>query len=465
MVEGMLSKLAAEVQAGSTSAVSLVERALSRLDQNRDLNTVVELRTAEALSDARLIDARVAAGERVGALAGVPALVKDNQDVAGLPTRQGSLLLADAPPAVRDGVSPHRLRAAGAILIGKSNVPEFCIEGFTDNEVSGATRNPWDRRMSPGGSSGGSAAALAAGLVPLATATDGGGSARIPAALCGLLGFKPTNGVIGRRGAPEWIDFTTDGIMTTTVDDARLLVKVLAGPIAGDPNALPSPLPPARAPARLIVAERTDALGPLPHIVATAFAAAVDQLAALLGLPVERRAPTNFFTGGSPDHDWFVLATAEHAALIGRATIETRNDQLGFSAREFFAEGLNVSIEEYLAARRRRFDYIEQLDNLLGADALLVTPSLAVTGFLADGRADEAGSIRSLPADTYSTAIQNMTGLPAVSLPAAPLPDGMPFGLQLTGPRWSDHMLLSIAARWEEAFPWPETAPEYERFA
>ncbi|BDZ45622.1 amidase [Naasia aerilata] len=455
----MLRRLSADVRHGRTTARELVERSLERIEANRDLNAVVAERSDEARAEADAIDAAVAGRDDPGPLAGLPVLAKDNDDVRGMRTTHGSRWFADAPAASRDGVSIERLRAAGAIVVGKTNVPEFCIEGYTDNLLFGATRNPWDLGRSPGGSSGGSAAALAAGLSAIATGTDGGGSIRIPAAFCGLLGYKPTNGVIGRRSAPDWIDFSTDGIMATSADDVRLLLTVLAGPVDGDPTALPTPLPPSALPTRLIVAERTDDLGPLPAEVADAFAASAAQLAELLGVPVEHRIPESFFPDWSPDEDWFVLATAEHASAFGRERIERDAELLHPSAREFLLEGLTVSAADYLAARRRRFDAIARLDELLAGGAALVTPTVAELGWAPDG-----GRAGLIGAEAYSTAIQNMTGLPAISLPAPLGPDGMPFGLQVTMPRWADLGLLEVAARWEAAYPWPRTAPGYPEF-
>ncbi len=192
--------LADAVRTRRVSSRQLIERALERISRlDGQLNAVVALRGDAALEEALALDARVAAGDDPGPLAGVPVLVKDLEDVAGLRTTRGSVLFADAAPARQDGLTPARLRAAGAIVVGKTNLPEFATEGYSANLVFGATRNPWGLEWSPGGSSGGSGAALAAGLAPIATATDGGGSVRIPAALCGLVGIKPTNGLIARQ--------------------------------------------------------------------------------------------------------------------------------------------------------------------------------------------------------------------------------------------------------------------------
>jgi Asp-tRNA(Asn)/Glu-tRNA(Gln) amidotransferase A subunit family amidase len=460
---GLLRRVAADVRAGRVTARELVERSLDRIAAHRELNAVIAERADAARADADALDAAIARGEDAGPLAGLPVLAKDNDDVRGMRTTHGSRWFADAPPAERDGLTVSRLRAAGAIVVGKTNVPEFCIEGFTDNLVFGATRNPWDLDRSPGGSSGGSAAALTAGLAPIATGTDGGGSVRIPAAFCGLLGFKPTNGVIGRPTPPDWIDFSTDGLMAASVDDLRTLLGVVAGPVAGDPTALPGPLPASPAPTRVIVAERTDELGPLPAEVAAAFHDAAGRLAALLGARVATMEPGDLFPGWSPDEDWFTIASAEHASVFGRARIERDAGSLHPSAREFLLGGLAVDADAYLAARRRRFAAVARLDELLGDDALLLTPTVAVAGWTPDGRVGD-GPAGLLGPEVYSTAIQNITGLPAVSLPAGAI-DGMPFGLQVTAPRWHDLGLLDVAARWETVHPWPRTAPGFEEFA
>src|SRR3982074_2136949 len=237
----VISRVRDAVVAGTLSAEEVVGVALERIERfNPALNAVVALRAEEALADARAADKARKDGHAAGPLAGVPVLVKDLEDVAGMRTTQGSVIFADAPLALVDGLVPSRLRAAGGIVVGKTNLPEFACEGYTSNLLFGTTRNPWSLDWTPGGSSGGSAAVVAAGMVPVATATDGGGSIRIPAAFCGLVGIKPTNGVIGRRPIPDWIDFSTDGPFATTVADLRLLLSVESGPVPGDPTALPS---------------------------------------------------------------------------------------------------------------------------------------------------------------------------------------------------------------------------------
>jgi Asp-tRNA(Asn)/Glu-tRNA(Gln) amidotransferase A subunit family amidase len=456
------------VRARRVSSRQLVERSLERISRlDGPLNAVVALRAELALSEALALDERVAAGEDPGPLAGLPVLVKDLEDVAGLRTTHGSALFAGAPAATWDGLTPARLRAAGAIVVGKTNLPEFATEGYSANLVFGATRNPWGLRWSPGGSSGGSGAALAAGLAPIATATDGGGSVRIPAALCGLAGLKPTNGVIARRPIPDWIDYSTDGPLATTVADLRLLLAVQSGPVPGDPTALPGPLSsdpgPARA-GRLYAAPRFAPWGPLPGEVQRVFDAAVAAFADLVTLPAEPLDPARIFATGNPDTDWFTVTAAEHVSALGREVVEQNLGRLHPGARWFLEEGLRVTLDGYLAARRRRFGYVRELDELLGEDGIVLSPTIASPGWLAEGRLTADDPVGPLPGEVYNTSVQNTTGHPALSLPAGRLPNGLPFGLQVTGPRFRDHLLLDLASAWERARPWPRSADGYEPF-
>jgi Asp-tRNA(Asn)/Glu-tRNA(Gln) amidotransferase A subunit family amidase len=469
---GGLGGLGDGVAAGERLAAELVALAYERVGRlNGDLNAVVALRDEEqALAEARALDERARRGERIGPLAGVPFLVKDVQDLAGVPTRHGSLLLADAPPAERDALSVARLRAAGAIAIGKTNVPEFAFEGFTANRLFGATVNPWAPKWSPGGSSGGSAAAMAAGMVPFATATDGGGSVRIPASFCGLYGLKPTNGVIGRDPIPDWLDFTTDGPLALSTADLRLLLQVQAGPVPGDPTALPAEslravlaARPGLRPSLVLAAPRFVDWGPLPNTLADLFDAALTSLEKDLGLRVEPLAPAQIFGGLNADEDWWRTGACEQAREFGAEAVEAEADRLHPAFLHAMRFGLRVTLDEYLAARRRRFTYARALDELLGADRVIVTPTMPVTGFTADGR--EAGTQTvGTKSSSYNTLAQNMTGHPALTVPAGRAANGVPFGLQITGPRFGDALVLAMGEAWEQAHPGAGVAPGYEPF-
>ncbi|HEY4631903.1 MAG TPA: amidase [Blastococcus sp.] len=459
----MIGLLAAQLRTGLVSSRELVERSLRLIEAgNGDLGAVVTLRAQQALAEAAEVDRARAAGDPVGPVAGLPVLVKDLEDVAGMTTTRGSLLHAGDPPATRDGLVPGRLRAAGGIVVGKTNLPENAFEAYTANRVFGPTRNPWGLDWSPGGSSGGSAAALSAGMVPIATATDGGGSARIPPAFCGLVGLKPSNGVVARSPVPSWIDLSTDAPMGHSVADVALLLDVIKGPAVGDPSALPrwgpSPLP---ARIRLLAAPRTVDWGPLAPELLRAFHAALSVLERDLGMPVEPVAPSMVTPAGNADQDWFVLCCTEQAHEVGRAVLEEQADRFDPVFLAHMRTGLAVTVEEYLAARRRRFAHTAALDRLLGDDGVLVTPTLAMTAQYADGRmigAAEPGT----PADALNTCLQNITGAPALSVPAGLLSNGLPFGLQFTGPRYRDDLLLALGAHWEQARPWPWFAPGFE---
>lgn len=477
----MLRELAAAVREGRASARELAERALARIAAiDPQVNAIAAVRPAdEVLAEATGVDEKARRGADPGPLAGVPFLVKDVHDLTGMPTRIGSLLLADAPPAAVDSRAVARLRAAGAVPVAKSTVPEFCFEGFTAGKLTGETRNPWGLSWSPGGSSGGSAAAMAAGIIPFGTASDGGGSARIPASFCGLYGLKPTNGLIARDHVPEWIDFSTDGVMGLTMDDVRLQLAVLAGPAPGDPTALPGGWPagwpatattaadwasaPGTRPSLVLAAPRAVDWGPLPRSIADLFDAALTVLERDLELRVEPVSPHELVPDGNADEDWLTIAACEHAHSLGADWLETAGDRLTRTFAAALRLGLRVRIEDYVAARRRRFDYVRFLDLALGDDRVLVMPTMAVQGFLADGREvgrDEPGT----DGASYNTQLQNMTGHPSLTVPAGVSPNGIPFGLLITGPRFRDDLVLAVGDAWARAHPWAGVASGFAPF-
>jgi Asp-tRNA(Asn)/Glu-tRNA(Gln) amidotransferase A subunit family amidase len=459
-----LTDLASAVRDGRTSAVDLIETSLERIERlNPALNAVIKVRE-QALDDARAIDARIAAGEGVGPLAGLPLLVKDMEDVAGMSSTYGSVVFADAAPAEHDGLVPRRLRAAGAIVVGKTNQPEFAFAGYTSNTLYGTTTNPWGTGWSPGGSSGGSAAALASGMAAIATATDGGGSIRIPAAFCGLAGLKPTNGVIGRDPIPEWIDLSTFGPFATSIEDLRLLLSIEAGPVPGDPSALPLPLPlDGGMPRRVFATGRLADPLSLPAGVQQPFDEALASVERDLRLPVERLDPGSIFRTNSTGEDWFSICAVEHLHHLGRDVVEANMERFSPDFRFTMTQAIAISFDTYMVARRRRFEYVRDLDLLLGDDAVLLTPAMCVEGFLPDGR--EASGAPPPDSSAYNTDPQNLTGHPALSVPAGLCPNGIPFGLQITGPRFRDDLVLNVGEAWERARPWPLVAPGYEPFA
>jgi Asp-tRNA(Asn)/Glu-tRNA(Gln) amidotransferase A subunit family amidase len=456
---GTITTLARAVRERRVSATVLVSASIERLEREAGLNVLAEATFDEALEAAQRIDRDKSQG---GILLGVPTLIKDLEDLAGHQTRKGSVALRDTPPAKENGVVPGRLLGAGAVAVGKSTLPEFAIEGYTANLLTGVTRNPWNLDYSPGGSSGGSAAALAAGLVGVATATDGGGSVRIPASLCGLVGLKPTNGAVGRWPAPDWIDYSTDGPFATSSEDLRLLFRVMRGPVAGDPTS-PPVLAPNSVPARhLVAAERTSPFGPLSPAVTNLFHNAVNAFAARFSLPVTWLDQASVSDGGDPDLDWFTVTSPEHVSALGRDWVREHMDEFHVATREFLEAGLEVSIDDYLSARRRRYYYVRRIDQLLEGGGLLLTPTVAAEGWLADGRMSDSAEIHGLAPEVYSTALQNITGHPALTVPCGHLPSGLPFGLQITAEHYRDDALLDVADIFEREYPWQRTAPGYD---
>jgi Asp-tRNA(Asn)/Glu-tRNA(Gln) amidotransferase A subunit family amidase len=454
-----LRELAAGVAARRIGAHELVRESLRRVEKlDPDLGAVVALRAEEALDESQGLDAELASGGEAGPLAGLPLLVKDMTDVTGMRTTFGSLVFADAEPATTDAPVVRRLRAAGAIVVGKTNMPEFAAEGFTSNLVFGPTRNPWNPERTPGGSSGGSGAAIAAGMAAIATATDGGGSVRIPAAYCGLFGLKPTNGVIGRDPIPDWIDYSTDGPLSTRADDLRVLLDVLAGPTPGDPTTTPRRPDDDRTIGRVVAVEQWAPDVTLPTATATVFATALVRFAEIFGVEPRSIRSSDVFDR-NPEDDWITIVGFEHANMFGRRWFEEHRARLSPSGLSFLEGGLLVSPEEYIAARRRRFEFARRFDELLGEDGLLLSPVMASDAIAAEGPAEGMTSN-----DLYVTVLQNITGNPAVSLPAGAFPSGVPFGLQVTSPRFRDDLLLWMADRWEDAEGVPPTPPGYEPF-
>ena len=463
----MLVELASGVRDGSAaSAAALVELAYERIEKlDGALNAVVALRDRDAaIEEARTKHARAAETDADAfPLLGLPLLVKDNHHVAGMPTTYASVLFEDAPPEERDAVHVERLRRAGAIVVGKSNLPELAAAGFTDSDVFGPCRNPWATDWSPGGSSGGSGAALAAGIVPLATATDGGGSIRIPAALCGLAGLKPTNGLLGRWPVHSWIELSTDGPLATSVDDLALLLDVMRGPAAGDIAAIGAWSPSPEMPRRVIASPRTWDFGPLPAGVAERYRSALSDIERRLGLPVEEIEPSSIFGGlGDPADDWFVLTVAEELTWLGRDRVVKNLERLSPAFRFAMDAALGVTLDRYMEARRNRLAYARRFDELLGDDAVFVCPTLGYEGWLLDGRLPDSDEFAG--SEGFNNGEANLTGHPSLSVPAGICSNGLPFGLQITGARWRDDIVLEVGRAWERANPWPVVAPGYEPF-
>jgi len=463
----MLAELAHRVRSGALPARALVDDCAERIDAaNARLQAVTQLRLEQARVEADRIDRLDPEQKAQLPLCGIPALVKDVDDVAAMVTTHGSRLRADDEPAAYHGRIASHLTKAGAIIIGKTNTCEFAFEGYTSNLLYGSTANPWGGQWSPGGSSGGSAASLSAALAPIATGTDGGGSVRIPASLCGLLGYKPTNGLIGRDPIPAWIDCHTDGIMTTHTGDAQLLMSLYQGPAPGDNSGTYSPA--GSAPIqRILAVPRLHGLEPLPDVIDVHFRSVLRAWADAIGAGVEWLSRSQFGAGARElmlhwETDWTAMTSAEQAQLLGREVIRAHADAFSPQFAELMEYGLSITLDDYLAARRRCLASRKLIDELLPPGTIVVSPTLVTTGYAPDGRMPD-GSLGS-PEGMAQTVLASLTGHPAVSIPAGRLPNGLPFGIQAMSARGEDGTLLDLAALLERTHGWPDAAPGYRPF-
>lgn len=458
---------AAAIRARRLSPVELVEAVLAAIERSQPvLNAFVTIAAEQARAAARAAEDAVARGEPLGPLHGVPFSVKDLTNTAGLRTTMGSALFADNVPG-EDAVPVARLRAAGAILIGKTTTPEFGHKPFTDSPLTGITRNPWNAAHTPGGSSGGAAAAVAAGLGPIALGTDGGGSIRIPAACCGILGLKPTLGRVPHVHAPDLFGNTsTIGPMARTVADARLMLRVIEGPDPRDPYAAALPPDPAPLGARLEGLR----IGWAPRVGNRLLDAEVEALttAAIRALEAMGAAVEPVESDLAAEEEAFLVLL--QAGLAGRLAshLPAAADRLDASLRETVARGQRRSAAEILAATARRTTLFRRVVALFEAGVdVLATPTLSAPAppvgldpfapFAVGGGSGEAGRIR---ATWYPYTFPfNLTGHPALSVPCGRTAGGLPVGLQLVAPWHADHRLLDLAECLEAVQPWAQDWP------
>jgi aspartyl-tRNA(Asn)/glutamyl-tRNA(Gln) amidotransferase subunit A len=441
--------------------VQVLSDCFERIDAvNPRLNALIALRREAAFADAERSAQRFASGISgmpLGMLDGIPLAVKDNIPSADLPTTWGSPAGRDHRPA-HDELALARARAAGAIVVGKTNVPEFTLEGYTGNPLFGTTRNPWNPALTPGGSSGGSVAAVAAGMVPLALGTDGGGSTRRPASHTGLVGFKPSIGAIAREHAlpPLLLDFEVIGPIARSVADVRLLFDALRGPHPADRRSLSvglaKPLP---AGLRVLYVPTLDDAPVDPEIAASCRAAA-QRLAALGHQVVEGPLPLDL---GFMTHGWPVIGQ------IGLAWLFERHPHWRDGASAKYLAMAEAGAAKSAPALWQILETVEQLRRDVAAlftrFDLIVTPAAAALPWPADEAYPPiiAGKPVGPRGHAIFTGWVNAAGLPAVALPAAPSSSGLPMGVQLIADFGCDQALLDLAGDFEAAAPsgwtWP----------
>ena len=459
-------ELAEDVRAGRRAAGEVVEDCLARIRADDRLNAFVHVDADAARAAAEAIDAAVARGEgeRLGPLAGVPFGVKDLEDCAGMPTSHGSLLFKDAPPAEADSEHVARLRRAGAIPVGKTAAPEFGTLQYTFTKAWGVTRNPWNPERTPGGSSGGTAAAVAAGLVPFGTASDGGGSTRIPAAFSGLVGFKPSHGRIPHPDADP-SQTACYGALTTTVADSARHLDVTAGP--HDTDRLSLPPPPVRyeevietLPTEHLRVGWSADLGfaPVePEVAELARAAAADLAVAagveLHDVEVRLTDPVATWLSAGALSLWLSIEEREH--WPGRAGDLTPYVRAALEATH------DRPLRTLVKGHRRRLQLQADMAALFEQVDVLMTPTTAVTAFPAEGPPPStiAGVEVSPAMSVPFTMLANLCWNPAVSVPAGLASDGLPVGLQIIGRRHHDEVPLRFARLLEQVRPWPRHAP------
>jgi amidase len=459
-------ELAGLVRSGELSSRELVEESLARIEVLQpELNAFVHLDPEGALAAADAIGR-----DDPRPFAGVPIAVKDTAAVAGMPYTMGSHMFGDFVPQ-HDAFVVRRLRDAGFVFVGKTNMPEFGILPVSEPTRFGPARNPWDTERTPGGSSGGAAAAVAAGMVPIAHGSDGGGSIRIPAACCGLVGLKPQRGRIS-RGPEQGDDFLVqDGVLTRTVAETAELLDVLAGYETGDATWAPPPAEPfataaSREPVKLRIGVSTVSpiAGELDPICAAAVQDAAELLASLGHEVEEFDAPwtgddlLRVFTAvfGTP-----IAAAAFYGGLVtGREPSAELMEPLSWTFWEGIRERTAV---DYYLARTQLGALSRQIVAVWDDYDVVLLPSLAQRpvriGEL-DPRSDEPWEdFRRSGEFTPYTALFNTSGQPAISLPLFHGEDGLPVGVQLAGRPADEATLLSLSAQLEAAAPWADRRP------
>jgi amidase len=445
------------------SPVELLDACLSRIAAvNPAVNAVVTLAEDEARSAAQAAEAAIARGESFGPLHGLPVLIKDTQDTAGLRTTYGSPLFADHVPAT-DAGSVARLRAAGAIILGKTNTPEWAAGGNTRNPVHGATGNAFDPGRSAAGSSGGSAVALACGMAPLASGSDTGGSLRNPAAYAGIVGFRPSYGLVpSERRIFGWSSLSTDGPMARTVADVALMLSVMASDDARDPLAYTLPNEPVRSRCERWAPVMPVVLGNLRVAATEDFGFAPteahirrvfrDRVARLSALFADCRFAAPDCAGA--DQAFAVLRAAMFLATHEKNYRE-RPDMLGPNVRANVEEGLNYSLQDYARAAADQTRIYRAFQQFFAQHDILISPTITISP--RPWTELYPAEIDGVPTRSYFHWLAlaygvTLAGHPALSLPLGKDEAGMPFGLQIVGPRGGDAMVLGVASVIEAAF-------------
>jgi Asp-tRNA(Asn)/Glu-tRNA(Gln) amidotransferase A subunit family amidase len=467
------TELAKQIRRGKLSPVELVDALLARIERvNPSVNAYCTITAEQARAQAKVAEAALRSGDELGLLHGVPYSLKDLTPTKGIRTTMGSKIFEHNVPEA-DGLLVQRMRAAGAILLGKTNTPEFGCKPLTDNQVFGATRNPWALDRSPGGSSGGAAAAVAAGLGPLAQGSDLAASIRQPAAWSGVVGFKPSQGRVPRFPNPSgWSGLSVDGPIARTVADAALMFAAIAGPDPRDPLSLPStgeewdavveemdPEAPSGPVLRGLRVAWTPDLGGAAPVDATVAAICGQAARAFEDLECSLEEDTPEI--GQIEYAFRLLNAGLRQTTLGKYLDEWRDwmDPILVGRLEVAGDASALDVAQAEVARtayhQRLCAFFERYDLLVLPTA--VTPALPVDvqfPIQVGGRDLMQPFDMLLP--TYAF---NFSNFPAISVPAGWTDDGLPVGLQIVGGWQQDALVLRAAAAFEQARPWADRRP------
>ena len=449
------------VRRRAASAVELTEACLARIDRHdRAINSFITVTREQALAAAREADAEIRRGRRRGPLHGIPIALKDNIDTAGIKTTAASGVFKDRVP-VEDAAVVVRLKQAGAVLIGKLNLHEFALGGTSAVTYFGPVRNPWALDRVAGGSSGGSAAAVAAEMCFGALGTDTGGSIRIPASLCGIVGFKPTYGRVSNRGVIP-MAWTLDhvGPMCRTVEDAALLLAAIAGHDPLDPTSVDAPVPDYSGAMRVnarrlrVGVARTPFFENLSPEVARTVEAALGVVRTLTAGVMDVDIPA----AGNIADVWTPEIYAYHLPWI------TKAPELYQTATRNLIQGAGKANAATYAQARRHVDVVRrEIRNVFAKVDVLVTPTQRGVAQLITPAPAAAGRAGGPPpaggGGLINTAAFDIYGLPTISVPCGFSSDGLPIGLQISGSHFAESTVLALAHAYEQATDWHKRRP------
>ncbi len=449
------------------SSTELTETFLRRIERlNPKLNAYLTVTGEEALAAAKAADEKIGQGRENGPLLGIPISLKDLEATKGIRSTMGSLAYQDTIPEM-DSVVAERVKASGAVLLGKTNTPEFGLQGTTENRLGDPCRNPWNTERTAGGSSGGAGAAVAAGMCPFATGTDGGGSIRNPSSFNGIFGIKPTLGRVPRAGglgrpAPNLT--SQSGPMARSVRDAAILLKVLAGHDSRDPGSMRDSVPDFLAGLDnsvrgLRLAWSTGmgyaAIDPEVASITSTAARVFEELGCTVDDPA--------FALDNPIPAFLTIFYTGNYTVYGHL-MEECPEKLSDNARFCFEHGSQATAADYARAIRAVDEMKAKIDDLMDTYDLLLTPTMAVPPFPIGQPPDRIDGKDVPPRSSYSPMTRpfNLSGQPAASVPCGFSSEGLPIGLHIIGKRGDEATVLRASAAFEQARPWEHLRPDIE---